>query len=606
MRNRITDILLLCFIGKKNNINFGKIHFQQVIFSGKYLYALLFILFSTGTAIAQAHKFDSIASVVDSISISQGKKSLDLINELYNIAAMSPDSSSLFIKCLYLESNLYYEQGRTDSTLLQRMDFYKDNTSICIDVHEKALLSYSMGMQHFVSGSYADAFTVTIGALNEFKSLGDSIFIAKALKLLGSICSEIELFRMAENYCTEALGYISSENSDYYSIRRNKYRVYMLEDNNKRAVDSLKVLAAVLEGKKYPDMLITTYINLGAAYLTDDPNKAYHYLLKTRELVKDIDNPKMDAIIYQNTAIYYIKQEHDYKTGLSYFYLAEDILKSNGDIHSLCKLYDNISETFEMMGDSSGALYYLKLNNKFADKIRSNLKAVESYQKYIITSLEASENKLIITEQQLELKNKQGVVIIITFVSIILFISLLLLFVQQKRKRKEDENRELAIRLEHEQTIQHIEKEKQEQIIDAKTREITSYSILLSNKNSILQKILDMHAHLYNDRQDIKNDLNKIDSIIYNSFNMDEEWENFKIHFEQVHPTFFDKLRSAYPTLTEDNLKFCAYFKLGLSIKQIARILNILPQSVLNHRYRLKKKLGFSEDDDLDTFIHNL
>ena len=41
---------------------------------------------------------------------------------------------------------------------------------------------------------------------------------------------------------------------------------------------------------------------------------------------------------------------------------------------------------------------------------------------------------------------------------------------------------------------------------------------------------------------------------------MDAGWDHFKMHFENVHQGFFDRLRSIAPAITLNEQKLCAYF----------------------------------------------
>ena len=43
---------------------------------------------------------------------------------------------------------------------------------------------------------------------------------------------------------------------------------------------------------------------------------------------------------------------------------------------------------------------------------------------------------------------------------------------------------------------------------------------------------------------------------------------------------------------------------MNLSTKEIASMLNVLPDSVLKSKYRLKKKLELSKEDDLTQFLN--
>jgi DNA-binding NarL/FixJ family response regulator len=78
------------------------------------------------------------------------------------------------------------------------------------------------------------------------------------------------------------------------------------------------------------------------------------------------------------------------------------------------------------------------------------------------------------------------------------------------------------------------------------------------------------------------------------------------MHFDKVHQHFFEKLKQSCSDLTEENLKMCAYFKIGMTTKQIAHLLHVDPHSVIVSRYRLKKKLQLPDGESLDDFIRNL
>jgi len=180
------------------------------------------------------------------------------------------------------------------------------------------------------------------------------------------------------------------------------------------------------------------------------------------------------------------------------------------------------------------------------------------------------------------------------------------LFINRQKRLKISENRELSAKLEHEKEVQKLEKEKQEELLDAKTREITSYSILVSNKNNLLKSIFDLNTQVLNNKGKTTEASAKIDEIIKNNLNVDEEWDNFKMHFDKVHPHFFEKLKKLDAGLTDENLKLCAYIKMGMTNKQIAQLFHVMANSIISYRYRLKKKLQIPDNESLSRFIGNL
>jgi len=239
----------------------------------------------------------------------------------------------------------------------------------------------------------------------------------------------------------------------------------------------------------------------------------------------------------------------------------------------------------------------------------ANITAIEAHQKLITSFLDSSQKDLTIAK----LKNKQVTNIVIILAIAFLLILLFLLFVNQKRRLKVVENRELSIIIEHDKKVQQyknrqrqLEKEKEKEVLDAKTREITSYSLLVANKNNLLNQIFELSTQILDDKENATKSAEKINKIIKTNLNIDEEWENFNMHFEKVHPHFFKKLKRLCSDLTEENLKMLAYIKMGMTTKQIAQLLNIAPKSVEMNRYRIKKKLKLAEKESATKFIRSL
>jgi FixJ family two-component response regulator len=87
---------------------------------------------------------------------------------------------------------------------------------------------------------------------------------------------------------------------------------------------------------------------------------------------------------------------------------------------------------------------------------------------------------------------------------------------------------------------------------------------------------------------------------------VESQWEQFRRHFESIHKSFFVKLRETNSSLTQTDLQLCAYIKLNMGTKEIARLMNISPESVITHRYRLRKKISLKPDETLDEIVHKL
>jgi ligand-binding sensor domain-containing protein/DNA-binding CsgD family transcriptional regulator len=83
----------------------------------------------------------------------------------------------------------------------------------------------------------------------------------------------------------------------------------------------------------------------------------------------------------------------------------------------------------------------------------------------------------------------------------------------------------------------------------------------------------------------------------------DEYWALYRENFDLIHKQFFRHLREQYPTLTATDLKFCALLRLNLSTKDMAKYTGLSVRGMESARYRLRKKLGISEQTNLTTFL---
>lgn len=85
----------------------------------------------------------------------------------------------------------------------------------------------------------------------------------------------------------------------------------------------------------------------------------------------------------------------------------------------------------------------------------------------------------------------------------------------------------------------------------------------------------------------------------------DDNWEKFIENFNMVYDNFMKELTARYPDLKKNDLKLCAYLRMGLSSKEMASLLNTSVRSIETARYRLRRKLNLDQGDNLTTFIQS-
>lgn len=95
--------------------------------------------------------------------------------------------------------------------------------------------------------------------------------------------------------------------------------------------------------------------------------------------------------------------------------------------------------------------------------------------------------------------------------------------------------------------------------------------------------------------------LREIQRLLDSHFKVEDK--TFEIQMDELHQDFFKKLKDKFPGLSNNDLRLCAYLKIGLNSKEIADILNIQPSSAYISRSRLRKKLNLGVDEDLHDFL---
>lgn len=137
-------------------------------------------------------------------------------------------------------------------------------------------------------------------------------------------------------------------------------------------------------------------------------------------------------------------------------------------------------------------------------------------------------------------------------------------------------------------------------------RQLVTSSLVMTEKDNVLQMILDDIGRLQKEGKIPVDESRQIDQAIRMHVSNKADWENLATSFEKVHPSFVRLLKERYPKLSEGDIKLAVYIKVGMSTKQIARMLLLQPDSVKKNRHRLRDRLGLEPEESLEDLLRNL
>jgi tetratricopeptide (TPR) repeat protein len=536
--------------------------------------------------------------------LSRLPKAISLANELQ-------DSVSL-CQIMIIKAGCFCQLEQLDSTFIIAQQALQIAKSIANDT---LLAKANNLIGHFFvnANDYVNATKFYTEAFLLMEKSGNNIGKAVILNGLGNIYGCIGDLKKSIECYTKALSVFDSVHDEVKTaiICLNLVEAYSAVNDNLNARKCYKKSFSILE--KYGDTLQMTkllsnqslfYINIGRI------DSAILTLHTVMDYSTTINNKQIYCITLYNLGLLYYAHKNDIKQAM---YFIEKCLRINQGILDLeieMNAYHALSEIESSIGN------YKKTNDFFKKYIalRDSIKGGDVKKEIIAIELQNNfqkqEYKTALLQKKLELKGKQNTILFISLFAFLFFVGMIILVIstaynslKKSNTIKELENQRLEKQMEIDRKINEIEKLKVDAELDAKNKELVSYSLKLITKNDLLNDISKLADKYYNDNDLNRPFYNDLTKIIEDNLNMDKEWNQFKVLFEKVHHGFFNRLKQGYPELTEHELRFCAYIKINLGTKEIARMLNISPDTVRKSKYRLKKKLTLDEDTYIEDFL---
>ncbi|MGH1437835.1 MAG: tetratricopeptide repeat protein [Lewinella sp.] len=264
------------------------------------------------------------------------------------------------------------------------------------------------------------------------------------------------------------------------------------------------------------------------------------------------------------------------------FYLLMEYYLQQGDPGMIENYVDSLLETKDKYAQQERLYESEKLKVRYATEKKEEQLAI---QKELNASLAA---------KNLLQKRQRNTLLFILFLGLVVVLLFYNRYQLQQSLDEEGEKRNA------------LEKKRLEEKINHKQRELASLTLQMVQKNDLLQQLEESLKNIKKNDPGFQKEMVNLNKMIQTHQSLDEDWSDFKTHFEGVHPGFFDRLRAQIDKLSPQDERHCSYLKMGLSTKEIARLMNISATSVQMARYRLKKKLQLGKEDDIYQYINDL
>ena len=497
------------------------------------------------------------------------------------------------ISLLFQLSDIY---GRTD--ILKALQFSKDALQLSTQLNSDLFIARSyikLGSHLIVMGNYDEALKnfLTCLKIAETNNFEHEQFIA--LSDLGVIQDRIDKFDNALKYYFEALNiYTKSIEKgkplkgikNIQGLYNNIGNIYLSKKELNTAKEYYLKGLAIAEQKLDYSNIGNICNNLGKL---EDTKKnydiAYGYLIKSLEARQKINDKSGIAKSYYSLANHYSEMQQP-NAALEY---AKKSFALSSELNE--PLTRKISSMFlyqinKKLGNWQEALRYHEIFQKVSDTLINDNKIQELTRLQMQYEYEKIEKDNLARQQKARL-TYITLLSMVTGVSVILA---LLFFLARSRNKR--------IRL---------EKEKLEKDMIIKNKELTTNVIYLLQKNELINSITSRLLKLKeNLKEENKQPVQKI-IVDLQSITEKEVWEEFEYRFQNVHEEFYQNLKKKFPDLTPSEIKLAAFLRLNMNTKEIASITNQSVNSLETARYRLRKKLGITNQEvNLVNFLLNI
>ncbi|UKN00467.1 tetratricopeptide repeat protein [Paracrocinitomix mangrovi] len=486
--------------------------------------------------------------------------------------------------------------GRLDDSF----KYYSESLTISKSINDSigiARSCFNIGTYYRVKSQFNFAILYFDESLKIYSLLNEKASVSQVLNSLGLIKKTLKDYKKALDIFHECLEIRLelNDNKGVMDVENNIAATYIDLKDYESALMHQKVSLQLAEQFNSVSMLAGSYTNLGIIYkeLGDSEQALQHYE-NAIELFNKIDNKRGLLTCYTNLGLLQIEL-NQFNLAEANLKKAKNIANSLESIESIVKIDRGLSDLYSRTGKCKEALEnYVELD-ALTDSIFSleSAKQLADVQEKYETAkkneaIQALQTKSELDEQRREIQKQKIQLLVIALIAVLMLVMFLFARIRFKKKWHEKEKEQMILK-------EAISKQE----LEMKNRKLTAFAAETLQKNSFIDELSELFDEINADAQLSEEHLNKYKELLKNNKQEKDNWETFKVHFENVHPEFFQRLQMSYPKFTQNDLRICAYIKMGLVNKEIASLMNIAPASVKMSKTRIKKKMDLDENTDL-------
>jgi len=420
---------------------------------------------------------------------------------------------------------------------------------------------------------YRQSISLNEKATAIFKAIGDSAQIAACYNTKGIVHTYLNEFTIAEQFFQQALS-INRSLKNIKKIAANLNNLCLYEGNTLEKLEFIKEAIAINKNLNSTWSLAENYNNMGKQY-------------------------------------YYAK---DYPKALEALQKAQEIAISLGAKDLMCDNYEYFSWCYAKLGKYQKAYNYLQQLTTLSKELHSISLLRNTEQEIAQKKYQAQRRAAELKEQsyKIELLKRNQYILVTIFISLVIVCIFLYKWYKPKKNMElvkaryelEQSEREIA---ELKVRQQELELQSVQDALNNSRQEATSFAVFLQSRNELLEKIRSMIKEGYKlNNTDINAHLKKVNAFIKQHQNGDKTNSALLLTIEEKNQEFLKRLMDVHPNLTQGEKYLATLLRVNLSTKEIAMLTGTMPKTINMNRYRLRKSLGISSEEDLTNYLQQI
>ncbi|MEM8583575.1 MAG: hypothetical protein AAGF87_04855 [Bacteroidota bacterium] len=449
---------------------------------------------------------------------------------------------------------------------------------------------------------YARSLEKALEARALFQRISDSIWLADSELELGFANMELEDFPASMSSFKAAADIYSHFQDDYYRqiARINQATVHNLMGQHEA---SLKLLDSILTETRAAEFIPLEIEALGVLAimekeqgLNDQAILHFDRLLEISDPEDDLD-ARLQALAYssdlladmgqydkaQNRADRVIEPARQ-KGLLLLERMAQGALVKVAANRGNFRLAYEYGERYEALGDSL-------TERENLDRLAVIEAEYQTKEQQLEIDRQASELLVLEREQQMSRLRQRAWIFGLLGLTLLVAFMAYSFFQRSKRIRLEQKTEKLIMQ---NQLNEHQKK-------------LSAHTLHLLQKNQVLDD-LRVQLEQINTKSHDRSGIDKMIRNLQSEERSEQDWQSFKVYFEQVHGDFEQNLHSIVTDgkLSSRELRMAALIKVGLNNNELIEMLRMSQDSLYKAKYRLKKKLPIAGTQTLDEYLQSI